>query len=96
MGTHLLPRRDLCVVVDAWDIGHASCGEGDWSGLGYDEGAGGACTLSVVVLHDRSGDVVRCAAHASHGREHDAVLKGDIADLDGLKELWERHRFSCE
>ena len=96
MGAYLLPRRDLCVVVDAWDIGHASCGEGDGRGLSDDEGTWSACALRVVVFHDSSGDVVRCAAHASHGREHDPVLKVDIADLAGLEELWERHRLSCE
>ena len=74
METHLFPRRDLCVVVDAGNIGHATCGEGDGRGLSDYEGTWSACTLNVVVFHDRSGDVVRCAAHASHGREHDAVL----------------------
>ena len=56
---YLLPRRDLGVVVDAWDIGHASCGEGDGRGFGDDEGTWSACALRVVVFHDSSGDVVR-------------------------------------
>lgn len=88
---YLFPRRNLRVVVDARNVGHATGGGSDLGSFCDEERARAATALRVVFLHDREGKVVWRAAHPCHRCESDAVLQRDGADLQRLEKLGDGH-----
>lgn len=86
VGRYLLPRRNLRVVVDPGRVRHAAGLRRDVRRLGDEQRAGDAGALRVVLDREVAVDVRLVRAHASQGREHDAVGELDVADLDRLEE----------
>ena len=89
---YLFPAFDLCIGVDAWDVCISSCIMGDESGFGDEQAPRCGTALGIVGCLLRAGDMGVVRSEAGQWGEHDAVLKGYPADLDGLEE---RRRLLC-
>ena len=80
---HALPPRDLRLVVDTRLVPEGGASLHCHGGLGDDETRAGP--LTVVLGHERAGDVPAVGATASERGHEDAVRRLDGADVKGLE-----------